>query len=84
MLPPNVRLELLYEFDNVLGLGLKDVKNKSRDDIPDEILKLVEERTTAKKNKDFKKADEIRNKIKEMGYELVDKKDGVEVKKIQK
>ncbi|MGA2669322.1 MAG: cysteine--tRNA ligase [Ignavibacteria bacterium] len=84
LLPPNVRLELLYEFDNVLGLGLKDVKNKSRDDIPDEILKLVEERTTAKKNKDFKKADEIRNKIKEMGYELVDKKDGVEVKKIQK
>ena len=84
LLPPKVRLDLLYDFDNVLGLGLKDVKNKSRDDIPDEILKLVEERTTAKKNKDFKKADEIRNKIKEMGYELVDKKDGVEVKKIQK
>lgn len=84
LLPPKVRLDLLYDFDNVLGLGLKDVKNKSRDDIPDEMLKLVEERTTAKKNKDFKKADEIRNKIKEMGYELVDKKDGVEVKKIQK
>jgi cysteinyl-tRNA synthetase len=57
------------------------VKKKSETDIPDEITKMVEERTIAKKNKDFKKADEIRNKIKEMGYELVDKKDGVEVKK---
>jgi cysteinyl-tRNA synthetase len=81
LLPSKVRLELMYDFDKVLGLRLKEVKKKSETDIPDEITKMVEERTIAKKNKDFKKADEIRNKIKEMGYELVDKKDGVEVKK---
>jgi cysteinyl-tRNA synthetase len=82
LLPPKLRLELLYEFDKVLGLGLKEAKKERMGDIPEEIMKMVEERTEAKKNKDFKKADEIRNKIKSMGYELIDKKDGVEVKKI--
>lgn len=83
ILPPKVRLDLLYEFDKVLGLGLKQVKEKGTRDIPEEILKLVEERTSAKKAKNLKLADDIRNKIKEMGYELIDKKDGVEVKPIK-
>jgi cysteinyl-tRNA synthetase len=49
--------------------------------IPAEVKELVEKRIKAKKDKNFKLADEIRNKVKEMGYELIDKKDGVEVKK---
>lgn len=79
---PNQKLELVYDFDKVFGLNLAEAKEKSPGEIPDEIMKLVDERTAAKKNKDFKLADEIRNKIKEMGYELVDKKDKVEVKQI--
>jgi cysteinyl-tRNA synthetase len=81
LLSPKSRLELLYDFDNVFGLGLKDVKEKSGDDIPEEVMTLVNQRTEAKKNKDFKLADELRNKVKEQGYVIVDKKDGVEVKK---
>jgi cysteinyl-tRNA synthetase len=81
LLSHKARLELLYDFDNVLGLGLKDVKKKSGDEIPEEVMSLVNQRTQAKKNKDFKLADELRNKVKEMGYVIVDKKDGVEVKK---
>ncbi len=81
LLSPKARLELLYDFDNVLGLGLKDVKEKSGDDIPEEVMMLVNQRTEAKKNKDFKLADELRNKVKKMGYVIVDKKDGAEVKK---
>jgi cysteinyl-tRNA synthetase len=79
LLSPKTRLELLYDFDKVLGLGLKDVKEKSGDKIPEEIMSLVNQRNEAKKNKDFKLADELRNKVKEMGYVIVDKKDGVEV-----
>lgn len=79
---PNQKLELVYDFDKVFGLNLAEAKEKSTGAIPDEIMKLVDERTAAKKNRDFKRADEIRNKIKEMGYELVDKKDKVEVKQI--
>ena len=44
-------------------------------------MTLVNQRNEAKKNKDFKLADELRSKVKEMGYVIVDKKDGVEVKK---
>jgi cysteinyl-tRNA synthetase len=81
LLSPKARLELLYDFDTVFGLGLKDVKEKSGDDIPEEVMTLVNQRIEAKKAKDFKLADELRNKVKEMGYVIVDKKDGVEVKK---
>jgi cysteinyl-tRNA synthetase len=81
LLSPNTRLELLYDFDKVLGLGLKDVKEKSGDEIPEEVMSLVNQRTQAKKNKNFKLADELRNKVKEMGYVIIDKKDGVEIKK---
>ena len=91
-LSPKQKLELLYDFDKVFGLNLADAKAKEIE-IPDEIIKLVEERTNAKLNKDYKRADEIRKKVKEMGYELVDlpastrviqagKKDVVDVKKI--
>jgi cysteinyl-tRNA synthetase len=47
-------------------------------------MELVEKRITAKKDKDFKKADELRARIKELGYDVVDKKNGVEVKRILK
>lgn len=40
------------------------------------IEKLVEERSTARKNKDFKRSDEIRNKLDEMGIILKDRPDG--------
>lgn len=79
-LSPGEKLGLAYDFDAVLGLGLKDVEEK-KTDVPEEVLRLVEERTKAKQNKDFKAADEIRNKIKALGYVLVDRKDGVEVKR---
>lgn len=80
-LSPPDKLALAYDFDNVFGLGLKEVEEKKAD-IPDEVLRLVEQRTIAKQNKDFKSADDIRKKIKEMGYELIDKKDKVEIKEI--
>lgn len=72
------KLFMLHDFDQVLGLGLKDVK---QDEIPSEILQLVEERETARKNKDFAKSDELRNKIQEMGYILEDSAGGAKVKK---
>ena len=45
--------------------------------ISDEISKLINEREYAKRNKDFKKSDEIRDRIlKDHGLKLVDEKDG--------
>jgi cysteinyl-tRNA synthetase len=49
---------------------------------PQEILDLAEERKKAKLEKDWKKSDELRDKIKELGFEIKDGKDGYELIKI--
>jgi cysteinyl-tRNA synthetase len=59
----------ILDFDKVLGLGFKNLKE---DIIPAEILKLKDEREEARKNKDFKKSDELRDKINSLGYEVKD------------
>ena len=45
-------------------------------DNAEEIERLVAERTEAKKNKDFKRADEIRNVLKDRGIALEDTANG--------
>lgn len=59
----------LLDFDRVLGFG---VKNWKKEGAPANILKLVDERNVARKNKDWQKADEIRDEIKRLGYEIKD------------
>lgn len=63
-------------FDELTGvLGL--VYNRKTDALDSEIEEMIEKRTAARKNRDFKTADEIRDKLKEMGIILEDTKDGV-------
>jgi cysteinyl-tRNA synthetase len=69
----------ILDFDKVLGLGFVNLKEEK---IPEEILKLVKEREEARKNKDFKKSDELRDKIISLGYEIKDTSDGQKVFKI--
>ena len=49
---------------------------------PEEILNLVNLRVEAKKNKDFARADQLRDEIKQHGFEVIDTKAGPVVKKI--
>jgi cysteinyl-tRNA synthetase len=83
-LSDTVKLNLIYDFNRVLGLDLHKVTEEehTNNNVPEEIMELVNRRIEAKKAKDFKLADELRGKVKEMGYEILDKKDGAEVKKI--
>ncbi|HEU0085512.1 MAG TPA: cysteine--tRNA ligase [Candidatus Paceibacterota bacterium] len=69
----------LLDFDRVLGLGFENLKEE---EIPAEITAIGEERELARKSKDFKKSDELRDKIKEMGYEIRDEDDGYKINKI--
>ena len=63
-------------FDQLTGvLGL--VYNRNTDDLDSEIEALIEERTLARKSKDFKRADEIRDQLKAMGIILEDTPQGV-------
>lgn len=59
----------VLDFDTVLGLG---VGEKTVTTIPDDVQKLVNERDLARKNKNFVKSDELRDKIESMGYVVKD------------
>ncbi|MBQ2934577.1 MAG: cysteine--tRNA ligase [Clostridia bacterium] len=63
-------------FDQLTGvLGL--VYNRTQEVLDSEIEELIEKRTIARKNKDFKTADQIRDQLKEMGIILEDTPQGV-------
>src|SRR3989338_1039915 len=62
-------IEFLKSVDSVLGV----MKFESEElKLSAEVQRLIEERENARKGKDFAKADEIRAKLKEMGYALDD------------
>ncbi len=68
--------ELMVEVDKIFNiLTLEDAE------IPVEIKQLVDERERARKGKDFKKADRVREEIKSKGYSLDDTEEGPIVKK---
>ena len=64
-------------FDSALGIG-----TKSGSEIPAEILALAEARTAAKKAKDFKRADTIRDELKAKGWVIEDTPKGPKLKKV--
>jgi cysteinyl-tRNA synthetase len=63
--------------DSVLGIGAK-----SGEEIPAEILALAEARSGAKKAKDFKHADAIRDELKSKGWVIEDTPKGPKLKKL--
>ncbi|OGF61752.1 cysteine--tRNA ligase [Candidatus Giovannonibacteria bacterium RIFCSPLOWO2_01_FULL_44_40] len=62
-------LGLLYDFDKVLGLGLRAVRPVRP---PKEVLSLLKKREIARKAGNFAIADEIRRKIKQLGWQVKD------------
>lgn len=63
--------------DTVLGIG-----SKAEAEVPADILALAEARTAAKKAKDFKRADGIREELKAKGWIIEDTAKGPKLKKI--
>jgi len=72
--------ELLLKFDTVLGLEIEK-EDKNEIQIPEEILKLVEERNIARKEKNWEESDRIRDLLQEKGYVVKDTKDGTKISK---
>ncbi len=74
--------KILFELsDKVLGIKLERKEVEMDEDETAKIEAMIAERTAAKKNKDFAKADEIRNKLSEMGIIIEDTREGVKWKK---
>jgi len=74
------KYQTLKEMDKVLGL---DIFKKEKIEIPKKVEELTQQRETARKSKDWKKADELREKIKQLGFILEDTSKGTEIKKIE-
>lgn len=70
------KLKLINEFDEVLSLDLSKEDKKEITVDTSLIESLINERNIAKANKDYAKADEIRNKLNEMGVILKDTREG--------
>ena len=51
--------------------------------IPKKVTILLDKREKLRKNKEYKKADELRKKITELGYEVLDTPEGTKIKKIK-
>jgi cysteinyl-tRNA synthetase len=63
--------DLLLEFDRVFGLGLERFAGAGAT-VPDEVLRLVEERQAARKAKDWPAADRLRDRLAELGWQVED------------
>ncbi len=69
-------IKSLESICDVLG-----ILSKKEEELPAEIAALVKERAEARKNKDWAKSDELRNRIIQAGYVLEDTKQGQKVRK---
>jgi cysteinyl-tRNA synthetase len=82
------------KFDEVLGLDLKYLEPENLEnfsyngylieygvDVFDDIIELAKKRVDARNKKDFKKSDELRDKINSHGFFIADGKDWMKIKK---
>jgi len=75
----SVLYNTLTEFDSVLGL----LDSRSADDsLPDDIQALVDAREEARQQKDWAKADQIRDQLQEAGFIVEDTPDGSRWKRV--
>lgn len=81
--PTSAKAETLFKFDKVLGLKLSEVEKRLKnEDIPQEVLSLIKERDTLRKEKRFHLADQLRNRVKKLGYDVEDKQGKTEIKRV--
>lgn len=73
-------LDMFNELTGVLNIAGKSEDND--EELKTKVEELIEERTQAKKNKDFELADQIRDKLINMGISIEDTRQGVKWKRI--
>jgi len=73
------KIETIKEIDKVFGFNL----NKEEEiEIPKEVKKLMKERGEMRKKKNWQEADNIRNRIKKLGFSIDDTGEGTRIKKL--
>ncbi|MBD3247627.1 cysteine--tRNA ligase [Candidatus Pacearchaeota archaeon] len=73
------KLQTIKKMDSVLGLKLLE---EEKIKIPEKVQKLVKEREEAREEKNWKKSDDLRDKIEKLGYKVNDTDEGSVVEEI--
>lgn len=79
-LPPAVKKATLLHLDRVLGLGLANWRPAALE-IPDAVAVLARQRADARKNRDWREADRLRDAIHACGFEINDADGGSEIRR---
>jgi len=74
-------IKTIRELGNILGILEKEVV--AEEELPKQVKELVDQREEARRNKDWKKADEIREQIKKVGFILEDTPEGPRWRKVK-
>ena len=77
--PTSAKAKTILEMDKILGLKLDEILGKKMK-VPEDIMKLVNERENARKKGDFKESDKKRLELKKLGFEVEDTSSGPKVK----
>jgi len=70
------KLILIKIFDRVLGLDILTQAKINNKKVPEKIKKLVEKRDKLRLEKKWRQADKVREKIKKIGFDIKDGKEG--------
>ncbi len=68
--PSSAKRASLIQFDKVLGLNLNQYKTVTQ--VSPDVQRLINERQTARENKDYRRADEIRQQLEKHGITIKD------------
>ncbi len=75
-LPAALALELIKAFDAILGLELLSSSNTIIEEVPADILALMNRREEARRARDWSTSDELRVELSTKGFEVKDSADG--------
>jgi cysteinyl-tRNA synthetase len=87
MQPDRAIYDLIIKMDETLALNLEVsisqflTTQSIATEIPNEVEQLAQQRMVAKQSKDWATADLLRKKISELGFEIIDTKEGYSIKK---
>jgi cysteinyl-tRNA synthetase len=78
-IPDGDRFALLSSWDAVLGLDL--ARGVGSEELPEDVRSLVRERDEARAARDFARSDELRERLAEAGYEVMDTAGGTRARR---
>lgn len=73
------RCATLMRISEMLGLGLENIEEAKSIEIPEKVQALLKEREEARKAKDFRRSDELRDEIATHGFVVKDTQEGQKI-----